>query len=173
MAYRFDDFLVYGEGKSFKVYQVIDSVGRIKYIGCTSKSLEERLARHIGAGGKYSNYQKNKGYYKFFNAVNSKKTIAKIELIQEFDNPFEASELEVFLISSIISSGFLILNKSFAPYAQVGSIYKYKWIMNRGGIELLKKFRDRELKRHEIFKQQMIENFNKLDRHLTLEVSKK
>lgn len=150
MAYRFDDYLLDSPNKTWKVYKVLTVNNKIIYIGCTSHALKYRFTHHVA--NKYG---------------------STIKLIKEFDNPFQASELEVHLIARIISMGFVLLNKSLAHYAQVSSIYKYKWIMNRGGIELLKKFRDRELKRHEIFKQQMIENFNKLDRHLTLEVSKK
>lgn len=173
MAYRLDDWLVGGDDKIiFSVYRILDSASRIKYIGCTSCDIESRLYAHIYAGGINSNYFKGGNYYKFFNAVKNKKTTASIELIQEFNNPFEASYLETKLICEYLPP----LNTNiFASIAKKESVYKYMWIKERGGEALLNKFRERAKKRHAEYLYQKKFDYLKWveNNNLTLEVAKK
>lgn len=151
MGWRFDDWLVGGEDSDrFSVYKILDSCGRIKYVGCTKYPLDFRLSNHINC-----TYIKGP-YFKFFQAVKSGKTTATIELIKEFDNPFDASELEQNLIAN--SRG--LLNKSKTYYADKRSTYKYRWIMKRGGSELLSKFKRRAIERHNEWRAEQTRIYN-------------
>lgn len=133
-GWRFESWLVGGEPyQVFRVYKILDSIGRIKYIGCTANDLNSRLFAHISAA-------KNG----FFKSVKEKKTTATIELIQEFDNPFEASELERTLVKN--TKG--LLNKANIPYIRHKFTYEYIWIKKRGGDALIEKFRQRAINRH-------------------------
>jgi hypothetical protein len=130
----------------YKVYGVKDTSGVIRYIGCTYRTLDVRLINHR-SDAKLNKSKSTSARIKYFQKVNAGIEEANIFLIQEFDNPFEASFLESELIRTMDG---LVNSSLYSQYKDQYSVEWFLWMKKRGGMDLINKMREKYLIRYNL-----------------------
>lgn len=129
----------------YYVYGIKDGRGVVRYVGCTCYNIKYRLSSHISSSrnSKFAS-AKYREYFKYFKKVGLNKVKAEVFLYSEFDNPFDAAQLEYELIEFL---PYITNCRTVMPYANMYSIKWFMWMRARGGYDLIEKFRVRYFKK--------------------------